>query len=90
MHYLKAAAEIGGDGGAATVRQMKRMPVDDFFADGGQVRADGLMVHDMYRARVKAPGESEGPWDLYEITGTIPAERAFPPLPESACPLVEG
>jgi branched-chain amino acid transport system substrate-binding protein len=89
MHYLEAAAAIAGDDGAAVVEQMKRMPVDDFFAGGGQVRADGLMVHDMFRARVKAPAESAGPWDLYEIVERIPAGLAFPPLSESACPLLD-
>jgi branched-chain amino acid transport system substrate-binding protein len=89
MHYLQAAAAIGDDDGAAVVTQMKKMPVDDFFAPNGRVRADGLMVHDMYRARVKTPSRSKGPWDLYEIVETIPAELAFRPLSESACPLVE-
>jgi branched-chain amino acid transport system substrate-binding protein len=89
MHYLEAAAAISDDGGTAVVEQMKRMPVDDFFAQGGEVRADGLMVHDMFRARVKTPERSAGPWDLYEIVERIPADQAFPPLSESACPLVE-
>ncbi|WP_200372059.1 ABC transporter substrate-binding protein [Rhodovibrio salinarum] len=89
MHYLQAVAAVGDDSGRTVVEQMKKMPVDDFFATGGRVRADGLMVHEMYRARVKRPSESTGPWDLYEIVETIPAELAFPPLSESACPLVE-
>jgi branched-chain amino acid transport system substrate-binding protein len=90
MHYLQAVAAIGDDGGRAVVDQMKQMPVDDFFATGGRVRADGLMVHEMYRARIKSPAESEGPWDLYEIVETIPADLAFRPLSESACPLVDN
>jgi branched-chain amino acid transport system substrate-binding protein len=90
MHYLQAVAAIGDDAGRAVVDQMKQMPVDDFFATGGRVRADGLMVHEMYRARVKSPAESQGPWDLYEIVETIPAELAFRPLSQSACPLVDN
>ena len=90
MHYLKSVAAIADDGGQAVVQQMKKMPVNDFFATGGKVRQDGLMVHDMYRARVKTPAESDGPWDLYEIVETIPAGLAFPPLAESACALVDG
>jgi branched-chain amino acid transport system substrate-binding protein len=90
MHYLQAAAAAGTDSGRAVVAQMKKTPVDDFFATGGRVRADGLMVHEMYRARVKTPAESTGPWDLYEIVETIPAELAFRPLSESDCPLVEA
>jgi branched-chain amino acid transport system substrate-binding protein len=89
MHYLEAAAAVGNDGGRAVVAQMKQQPVDDFFAPDGRVRPDGLMVHEMYRARVKRPAESRGPWDLYEIVETIPAELAFRPLSESDCPLVD-
>ena len=89
MHYLQAVQAVGEDNGRAVVDQMKRMPVDDFFAAGGKVRADGLMVHEMYRARVKSPAESQGPWDLYEIVETIPADLAFRPLSESDCPLVD-
>ena len=90
MHYLQAAAAVGDDSGRAVVEQMKKTPVDDFFAAGGRVRPDGLMVHEMYRARVKSPSESQGPWDLYEIVETIPADLAFRPLSESDCPLVDN
>jgi branched-chain amino acid transport system substrate-binding protein len=88
MHYLEAAAAISDDAGTAVVDQMKRMPVDDFFVQGGRIGADGLMRHDMFRARVKTPAASGGPWDLYEIVARIPADRAFPPASDSACPLV--
>jgi branched-chain amino acid transport system substrate-binding protein len=30
-----------------------------------------------------------GPWDYYAIEATIPAEKAFRPLADSACPLVK-
>jgi branched-chain amino acid transport system substrate-binding protein len=47
------------------------------------------MVHDMYLAQVKAPGESKYDWDYYTILATIPADEAFRPLSESECPLVK-
>ncbi|MEX0760772.1 MAG: ABC transporter substrate-binding protein, partial [Tistlia sp.] len=87
-HYLAALAEIGDDGGKAVVDQMKKMPINDFFAKDGVIREDGRMVHDMYLARVKAPGDSSGKWDYYEILRTIPGDQAFQPLSESRCPLV--
>lgn len=89
QHYLKAVAAIDEDGGEAVVSQMKTMPISDFFAPEGRIRADGRMVHDMYLVQVKAPAESKGPWDYYTILQTIPGDTAFKPLEDSACPLVD-
>ena len=66
---------------------MRAMPVNDFFAKGGIVRADGRMVHDMYLAQVKSPAESKGPWDYYKILRTIEGKDAFRSLADSECPL---
>jgi branched-chain amino acid transport system substrate-binding protein len=88
MHYLKAIAATGTDEARAVVTRMKAMPVDDFFARGGKIRADGRMVHDMYLAQVKKPEESHYAWDYYKILRTIPGDQAFRPLSESECPLV--
>jgi branched-chain amino acid transport system substrate-binding protein len=88
MHYLKAIEEAGTDEAQAVVAQMKEMPVNDFFARNGQIRADGRLVYDMYLAEVKTPSESEGPWDYYNILRTIPGDEAYRPLAEGGCPLV--
>jgi branched-chain amino acid transport system substrate-binding protein len=87
-HYLKAVDEIDDDGGKAAVDQMKLMPINDFFAQGGFIRPDGVMVHDMYLVEVKTPEESSGRWDYFNLVKTIPGEDAFQPLSESTCPLV--
>ena len=39
------------------IAQLRKTPVDDFFAHGGEVRGDGCMVHDMYLMRIKKPEE---------------------------------
>ena len=70
--------------------KMKEMPINDFFAKNGRIRADGRMVHDMYLAQVKSPAESRYDWDFYRILSTIPGEEAFLPLKDSKCPLVRG
>ena len=88
MHYLKAVQAAGTDEAGAVMKQMKASKVDDFFAHGGVIRADGRMVHDMYLAQVKTPAQSRYPWDYYEILATIPGAEAFQPLSESACPAV--
>ncbi|ALM53529.1 ABC transporter substrate-binding protein [Halomonas huangheensis] len=90
QHYLNAMAEVGSDDPEAVKEQMMATPVEDFFSRNGRIREDGRMIHDMYLAQVKAPADSEGEWDVYEILSTIPAEDAFRPLSESQCKLVQN
>ena len=89
MHYLKAVKAVGGDDTAKVMAQMKKTPVNDFFAKNGTIRADGRMVHDMYLLQVKKPAESTTPWDYYNVRATIPAAEAFQPLSASSCPLIK-
>lgn len=89
MHYLKAVDAKGSDDADKVLAQMRETPVNDFFAKGGKIRADGRMVHDMYLAEVKKPSESKGEWDMVKIKRTIPGDEAFQPLSASTCPLVK-
>lgn len=88
-HYLKAVKATGTDDTAKVMAQMKKTPVNDFFAKNGTIRDDGRMVHDMYLLQVKKPDESRYPWDYYHVRQTIPAAEAFQPLSASRCPLVK-
>lgn len=87
--YLKAIESTKTDEGLTVAKQLKSMKLDDMFAQGGHIREDGRMVHDMYLAQVKTPAESKGAWDYYKILSTIPGEKAFKPLSESTCALVK-
>ena len=89
MHYLKAVKAINSDDTAKVMAQMKKTPVNDFFAKNGKIRDDGRMVHDMYLLQVKKPSESKTPWDYYHVKATIPAAEAFQPLSASRCPLIK-
>ncbi len=89
MHYLKAVKAINSDDTAKVMAQMKKTPVNDFFAKNGSIRDDGRMVHDMYLMQVKTSAESKTPWDYYKVKATIPAAEAFQPLSASRCPLVK-
>lgn len=89
MHYLKAIQAAGTDEAGAVMAKMKELPINDFFAQNGRIRPDGRMVHDMYVYEVKKPSESKYPWDYYKLKATIPADKAFRPLSESACALVK-
>ncbi len=86
LHAVRATGTIDGD---KVVAEMKRQPIDDKVFGRVQIRADGRTIHPMYLFRVKAPAASKGPWDYYELVETIPAERAFRPLAEGGCPLVQ-
>jgi branched-chain amino acid transport system substrate-binding protein len=89
MHYLKAVKAVNTDDTQKVMAQMKKTPVNDFFAKNGQIRDDGRMVHDMYLFQVKKPSESTGPWDYYKLIATIPGDEAFQPLSASRCPLIK-
>lgn len=67
LHYLKAVRAAGTDETGAVMAKMRELPVDDVFARGGRIRADGAMVHPMYLAQVKNPAESRYPWDYPHI-----------------------
>lgn len=89
LHYLRAVNAVGSDEAGKVMVQMKKTPINDFFAKNGQIREDGRMVHDMYLVQVKKPEDSKYPWDYYHIRQTIPAAEAFQPLSQSKCPLVK-
>jgi branched-chain amino acid transport system substrate-binding protein len=91
IHYFKALEATGGNphDGIKMVDKMKSMPTDDALFGKGTIRADGRKIHPAYLFEVKKPSESKGPWDYYKLVGTTPADQAFRPLSESACPLVK-
>jgi branched-chain amino acid transport system substrate-binding protein len=91
IHYFKSLEAMGGNvhDGLKIVDKMKSMPTDDPLFGKGSIRVDGRKIHPAYLFEVKKPSESKGPWDYYKLIGTTPADQAFRPLSESACPLVK-
>ena len=91
LHYMKAVHDMGVAAakadGAATIARMKAMPTDDDCFGHGTIRADGRKLHPTYLWEVKTPAESKGGWDVYKPVATTPADQAFRPVSESACPL---
>ncbi|MDI4655631.1 ABC transporter substrate-binding protein [Xanthobacter autotrophicus] len=88
LHYLRAVAAADSTDGQQVVAKMKAMPSNDPLFGKGEVRADGRHIHNMYLFQVKAPDQSKGPWDYYNLVATIPAQEAFRPMAEGRCPLV--
>ncbi|TFZ03169.1 ABC transporter substrate-binding protein [Ramlibacter henchirensis] len=86
-HYLKAVKAAGTDAGEKVMAAMKAAPINDMYAQGGKIREDGRMVHEMYLMQVKAPAESKYPWDYYKIVKRVSGEQAFTTKSESKCSL---
>ena len=85
LTYLRAVQAAGTDDGDKVMAQLKKMKINDMYAKGGYIRADGRMVHDMYLMQVKAPEKSTEPWDYYNVVQTIKGEDAFTTKEESRC-----
>ena len=84
--YLEAVQEAGTDDADAIVEELEGKKVEDVFLRNGEIRAeDHRVIHDVYLAKVKEPGDVEEEWDYEEIVTTIPAAEAFRPVEESGC-----
>src|SRR5579862_1107678 len=89
LSYLKAVKAAGTKDSDAVVKKLKELPVDDMFAEGGKVLANGRMVHDLYLFEVKKPSESKKPWDYYKQLAVVPGDKAFFTAKDSGCPLTK-
>ena len=85
--YLAAVKAGGTDDGDKMMSQMRSMKVNDMYAKGGYIRADGSMIHDMYLLQVKTPEASTTPWDYYNVMATTKGEEAFTTKADSKCAL---
>ena len=89
LHYLKSVAAAKTDDWKVVAQKMRDLPIQDPIMRNASIRPDGRVVHDMYLFQVKKPSESKGAWDYYNTVSTVPAQIAFKPLADSACPLVK-
>ena len=86
LTYLAAVKSAGTTDSDRVMAELHRMKINDMFAKGGYIRADGVMIHDMYVMQVKSPQEARYPWDYYKVVRQMPGEQAFGPV-TGACPL---
>src|ERR1700730_9979873 len=86
LTYLTAVKAVGTTDSDKVMAELKRMKINDMFTHGGYIRADGVMVHDMYVMQVKSPQESKYPWDYYKVVKKMNGEEAFGPI-TGLCPL---
>jgi branched-chain amino acid transport system substrate-binding protein len=86
LTYLRAVKAAGTTDGDKVMSELRRARINDMFTTGGYIRADGVMVHDMYVMQVKSPQESKYPWDYYRVVTVMPGSEAFGPI-TGRCPL---
>jgi branched-chain amino acid transport system substrate-binding protein len=84
--WLKAVKAVGSTDSDKVMAELKRTKINDVFAKGGYIRADGSMIHEMYVMQVKTPQESRYPWDYYKVVKKMSGEEAFGPI-TGLCPL---
>jgi branched-chain amino acid transport system substrate-binding protein len=89
LHYLKTVAAMGvadaKKSGAATVARMKQTPTDDDAFGKGSIAPNGRGLFPAYLFQVKTPEESRGPWDVYKLVSTTPAQETVIPLDQTGC-----
>ncbi|HYM29124.1 MAG TPA: ABC transporter substrate-binding protein [Steroidobacteraceae bacterium] len=86
LTYLKAVKAVGSTDSDKVMAELKKAKINDMFTQGGYIRADGAMIHDMYVMQVKTPKESKYPWDYYRVVKKMSGEEAFGPI-TGLCPL---
>jgi branched-chain amino acid transport system substrate-binding protein len=86
LTYLKAVKTAGTTDSDKVMAELRRTKITDMFTRGGYIRADGVMIHDMYVMQVKSPRESRYPWDYYKVVAVMPGAEAFGPI-TGRCPL---
>jgi branched-chain amino acid transport system substrate-binding protein len=89
LTYLNAVKAAGTTDPDKIMDEVRKTKINDMFVQGGVIRPDGLLEHDMYIVQVKTPAESKGAWDYYKIIKTMKGDEAFGKLADSACPLVK-
>jgi branched-chain amino acid transport system substrate-binding protein len=85
MSYIKAVNATGSRDPEKVTAYLQKQKIDDAVVRNGTLRKGGRLVHDMYLVQVKKPSESKGEWDYYKVLETVPAEKAFGPIADSAC-----
>jgi branched-chain amino acid transport system substrate-binding protein len=86
MTYLNAVKAAGTTDPDKVMLELKKNKINDLFTKGGYIRADGVMIHDMYVMQVKSPQESKYPWDYFKVVKVMRGEEAFGPI-TGLCPL---
>ncbi|HUN50546.1 MAG TPA: ABC transporter substrate-binding protein, partial [Candidatus Sulfotelmatobacter sp.] len=89
LSYLKSVKAAGTDNADKVRAELLKTHFNDPMMRNGWVREDGRVMHEMLLVQVKSPAESKYPWDYEKVLTVIPANEAWRPLNEGACPYVK-
>lgn len=87
--YLNAVERTGTLQADKVCAALKDTPVADAFTQGGVIRDNGSLAHDVFLMQVKAPGTSSNRWDIASVVRRVPADEVFQPLAASTCKLIK-
>lgn len=76
--YLQAVAAVGNCETESVLKYLRGATLNDMYVRNGRLREDGTMLHDVFLLQVKTSEQSAGPWDYYNLIGTLSGEEAFP------------
>ena len=68
---------------------MKELPVDDMFARGAKLRADGHLMKDLYLVEVKSKHKVKSEWASLKTRLLLKAEDVIRLLGEGSCLFVK-
>jgi len=85
-HYLRAMVEIRDGGADKVAEKMRQLPIDDFFAPNGRVRANGQLVHPMYIVQIKPSQDIRYHGDYLKVLEVIPGIAAQEAACGTPCP----
>ncbi|MET4232631.1 branched-chain amino acid transport system substrate-binding protein [Bradyrhizobium sp. LA6.10] len=85
-HYLRALLEARDSNVDRVAEKMKQLPVDDFFAPNGRVRANGQLVHPVYIVQVKSKNDIRYAGDILKVLEVIPGIAAQEAACGTPCP----
>jgi branched-chain amino acid transport system substrate-binding protein len=79
--YLTVVKKVGSTDTDKVIKGLEGHRFADMFANPGYIRPeDHLQVAPAYLLRVKKPHEVKEKEDFFEIVGSLPAEKAHPPV----------
>jgi branched-chain amino acid transport system substrate-binding protein len=85
-HYLRARMEAGNGDAYKVAEKFRQLPVDDFFAPNGKVRANGQLVHPIYIVQVRPSREVRYVGDYLKVLEVIPGIVAQEAACGTPCP----
>lgn len=88
-HYLKSVAAAQSQDADDVIAKMHTLPVDSGILENASIQENGRVIYDMLLAEVKAPADSTGPTDLYNIISRIDGSDFFLTAAESGCVLTQ-